>query len=95
MTPALTIEMFLMDGPMAGFVALELVDPPPSKPHGEDHQTQSLRSAEPGDRDACLLVNGTRSRPRSSESFQHPLERSTHATHSIDLVLGVLGDAGR
>jgi uncharacterized protein YbcI len=28
--PDLTIEMFLMDGPMAGFGALELVDPPPA-----------------------------------------------------------------
>jgi uncharacterized protein YbcI len=28
--PDLTIEIFLMDGPLAGFGALELVDPPPS-----------------------------------------------------------------
>jgi len=27
--PDLTIEMFLMDGPLPGFGALELVDPPP------------------------------------------------------------------
>src|ERR1700749_1935171 len=27
--PDLTIEIFLMDGPLAGFGALELVDPPP------------------------------------------------------------------
>ena len=30
--PDLTVEMFLMDGPLAGFGALELVDPPPSRP---------------------------------------------------------------
>jgi uncharacterized protein YbcI len=30
--PDLTIEMFLMDGPMPGFGALELVDPPPREP---------------------------------------------------------------
>ena len=30
--PDLTIEIFLMDGPLAGFGALELVDPPPSNP---------------------------------------------------------------
>ena len=35
--PDLTIEIFLMDGPLAGFGALELVDPPPNDPHGEDH----------------------------------------------------------
>ena len=35
--PDLTIEMFLMDGPLAGFGALELVDPPPSNPgNGDD-----------------------------------------------------------
>ena len=34
--PDLTIEIFLMDGPLAGFGALELVDPPPHDPHGED-----------------------------------------------------------
>ena len=34
--PDLTIEIFLMDGPLAGFGALELVDPPPNDPHGED-----------------------------------------------------------
>jgi uncharacterized protein YbcI len=28
--PDLTIEIFLMDGPIAGFGALELVDPPPT-----------------------------------------------------------------
>jgi uncharacterized protein YbcI len=28
--PDLTIEMFLMDGPVPGFGALELVDPPPA-----------------------------------------------------------------
>jgi hypothetical protein len=28
--PDLTIEIFLMDGPLAGFGALELVDPQPS-----------------------------------------------------------------
>jgi uncharacterized protein YbcI len=27
--PDLTVEIFLMDGPLAGFGALELVDPPP------------------------------------------------------------------
>ena len=27
--PDLTIEMFLMDGPVPGFGALEVVDPPP------------------------------------------------------------------
>ena len=48
MTPDLTIEMFLMDGPMAGFVALELVDPPPSKPHGEDHQLNPSDPRNPG-----------------------------------------------
>ena len=31
--PDLTIEIFLMDGPLAGFGALELVDPPPGDPH--------------------------------------------------------------
>ena len=30
--PDLTIEIFLMDGPLAGFGALELVDPPPTNP---------------------------------------------------------------
>ena len=35
--PDLTVEMFLMDGPIAGFGALELVDPPPGDPPGEDH----------------------------------------------------------
>ncbi len=30
--PDLTVEMFLMDGPIAGFGALELVDPPQSEP---------------------------------------------------------------
>jgi uncharacterized protein YbcI len=34
--PDLTIEIFLMDGPLAGFGALELVDPPPNDPHVED-----------------------------------------------------------
>jgi uncharacterized protein YbcI len=29
--PDLTIEMFLMDGPVPGFGALELVDPPPEE----------------------------------------------------------------
>jgi hypothetical protein len=34
--PDLTVEMFLMDGPVPGFGALELVDPLPSgKPGGE------------------------------------------------------------
>jgi hypothetical protein len=28
--PDLTIEMFMMDGPLSGFGALELVDPPPT-----------------------------------------------------------------
>jgi uncharacterized protein YbcI len=32
--PDLTIEMFLMDGPVPGFGALELVDPPPAEPRG-------------------------------------------------------------
>ena len=35
--PDLTIEIFLMDGPLAGFGALELVDPPPSNPGGGDN----------------------------------------------------------
>jgi hypothetical protein len=30
--PDLTIEIFLIDGPLAGFGALELVDPQPSNP---------------------------------------------------------------
>jgi uncharacterized protein YbcI len=30
--PDLTVEMFLMDGPLAGFGALELVEPPQSEP---------------------------------------------------------------
>jgi hypothetical protein len=30
--PDLTIEVFLMDGPLAGFGALELVDPDPRGP---------------------------------------------------------------
>jgi hypothetical protein len=35
--PDLTIEMFLMDGPLAGFGALELVDPAPTNPaNGDD-----------------------------------------------------------
>ena len=34
--PDLTIEIFLMDGPIAGFGALELVDPPPSTPGTSD-----------------------------------------------------------
>ena len=32
--PDLTIEIFLMDGPLAGFGALELVDPLPETPGG-------------------------------------------------------------
>jgi uncharacterized protein YbcI len=32
--PDLTIEMFLMDGPLPGFGALELVDPPSPEPGG-------------------------------------------------------------
>jgi uncharacterized protein YbcI len=32
--PDLTIEMFLMDGPVPGFGALELVDPPSPEPGG-------------------------------------------------------------
>jgi uncharacterized protein YbcI len=34
--PDLTIEIFLMDGPIAGFGALELVDPPPTNPGTSD-----------------------------------------------------------
>ena len=34
--PDLTIEIFLMDGPLAGFGALELVDPQPSTPGAGD-----------------------------------------------------------
>ena len=34
--PDLTIEIFLMDGPLAGFGALELVDPHPSNPSTGD-----------------------------------------------------------
>ena len=34
--PDLTIEMFLMDGPMAGFGALELVDSPAPESGGRD-----------------------------------------------------------
>jgi uncharacterized protein YbcI len=34
--PDLTVEIFLMDGPLAGFGALELVDPPPSDPASGD-----------------------------------------------------------
>jgi uncharacterized protein YbcI len=30
--PDLTIEIFLMDGPLAGFGALELIEPPPTQP---------------------------------------------------------------
>ena len=30
--PDLTVEMFLLDGPLAGFGALEVVDPPPPEP---------------------------------------------------------------
>ena len=33
--PDLTIEMFLMDGPVPGFGALELVDPTSSEPGGQ------------------------------------------------------------
>jgi uncharacterized protein YbcI len=32
--PDLTIEMFLVDGPVAGFGALELVEAPPDQPSG-------------------------------------------------------------
>ena len=39
--PDLTIEIFLMDGPLAGFGALELVDPPPNDPHGERRLTNA------------------------------------------------------
>ena len=35
--PDLTIEIFLMDGPLAGFGALELVDPPPTSPDSGDN----------------------------------------------------------
>ena len=35
--PDLTIEIFLMDGPLAGFGALELVDPPPTIPVSGDN----------------------------------------------------------
>jgi len=35
--PDLTIEIFLMDGPLAGFGALELVDPPSSSPGNGDN----------------------------------------------------------
>ena len=34
--PDLTIEMFLMDGPVPGFGALELVDPAASEHTGQD-----------------------------------------------------------
>ena len=34
--PDLTIEIFLMDGPLAGFGALELVDPAPTDPGSRD-----------------------------------------------------------
>jgi uncharacterized protein YbcI len=34
--PDLTIEMFLMDGPVPGFGALELVAPPSPEPDGEE-----------------------------------------------------------
>ena len=33
----LTVEIFLLDGPVAGFGALELVDPPPSTPGNSDN----------------------------------------------------------
>ena len=35
--PDLTIEIFLKDGPLAGFGALELVDPPPTDPDNADN----------------------------------------------------------
>jgi hypothetical protein len=35
--PDLTIEIFLMDGPLPGFGALELVDPPPTSPDSDDN----------------------------------------------------------
>ena len=35
--PDLTIEIFLMDGPLPGFGALELVDPPPTNPDSGDN----------------------------------------------------------
>jgi uncharacterized protein YbcI len=35
--PDLTLEIFLMDGPLAGFGALELVDPPPTNPGSDDN----------------------------------------------------------
>ena len=35
--PDLTVEIFLMDGPLAGFGALQLVDPPPSNPGADDN----------------------------------------------------------
>ena len=34
--PDLTVEMFLMDGPVPGFGALEIVDPAPESPGGGD-----------------------------------------------------------
>jgi uncharacterized protein YbcI len=34
--PDLTVEMFLTDGPVPGFGALELVDPPIGQTDGED-----------------------------------------------------------
>ena len=34
--PDLTIEMFLVDGSLPGFGALELVDPPPAEPGASD-----------------------------------------------------------
>jgi len=35
--PDITIEIFLMDGPLAGFGALELVDPPPTSRDSGDN----------------------------------------------------------
>ena len=41
--PDLTIEIFLMDGPLVGFGALELVDPPSEQPR-ERRQLAALSS---------------------------------------------------
>jgi uncharacterized protein YbcI len=56
--PDLTIEIFLMDGPLAGFGALELVDAPSESPAAArtDHRP---RLAEPG---GCCAIRGNRQR---------------------------------
>ncbi len=54
--PDLTIEMFLMDGPVPGFGTLELVDPAASEPTSEDSYQSRARRHPP----TALYGVGTR-----------------------------------